>query len=376
MGSKEATVSVINDHPYEEFFATSSDLMVVLDLAGRVAQANPAFLNLVKRTTYEVAGQSLALFVHRADQSRLVAALERLAGGSLAERVELRCLLQAKDMARCDFTLTLSNQGPYVLVLGRNLDDWYQHCNAICKEHQALERLIDEQTRELQLANAEMESFSFSISHDLRAPLRAIRGFAMAIAEEQMDVLGVTGRDYLRRILANCERMTTLTDYLLQLARMSRQELRRTTVDLGAIADTLMADLQAVEPARDVTYMRQGPMMVLGDRELLFTLLQNLLDNAWKYTAKRPKANIVFFSEEVDGETIFSVADNGVGYPLALQERLFMLFQRLHDPSEYEGLGIGLPAAQCIVQRHGGRIWSECIEGVMTVFHFTLNHKG
>lgn len=345
--------------------------MVILEPTGCILQANRAFLNLVGYTLSKVAGQSLATFVHADDQPRLTLLLERLACENTPERLTLRCLAPDGEGVCCDYTLQPSSRGPYLLAVGQALDARHQRYLG----DEALEQLIDERTRDLRLANAEMESFSFSISHDLRAPLRAIRGFAMAIAEDHTNELGEAGRDYLRRILSNCERMTTLTDYLLQLARMSRQELRLTKVNMGEMADAIIADLQAVEPERTVCYTRRGAMVVKGDRELLFTMLQNLLGNAWKYTAKRPRATILFSSRKEDGETVFAVEDNGVGYPLALQERLFFLFQRLHDPNEYDGLGIGLPAAQRIIQRHGGRIWSECVEGDRTVFFFTLKGR-
>ncbi|HEY0721094.1 MAG TPA: ATP-binding protein [Gammaproteobacteria bacterium] len=356
---------------YGELFELSSDLMVIVEPTGRILEANRTFLNLVGYTLSKVAGESLAAFVHTDDLPRLTLLLERLVRENTAERLTLRCLEPDGESVCCDYTLQHSNRGPYLLAVGQVLDARHQRYQG----DEALEQLIDERTRDLRLANAEMESFSFSISHDLRAPLRAIRGFATAIAEDHLNELGAIGRDYLQRILANCERMTTLTDYLLQLARMSRQELRLTKVNLGEMADAIIADLQAVEPERRVCYTRRGAMVVKGDRELLFTMLQNLIGNAWKYTAKRPRATIVFSSRKEEGETVFSVVDNGVGYPLALQERLFFLFQRLHDPNEYDGLGIGLPAAQRIVQRHGGRIWSECIEGERTAFYFTLKNK-
>lgn len=368
----KTNVFTLPDHVKDELFELTTDLLVVIDATGLVVWANTAFSNILGYSLHEITGNYLVTFIHADDQACLAVALEQMSSGSVSEQTVLRCLTKIEPPIRCDFTLQLSTNGPYILAVGRNLDAWYQNCNCICKEADELEQIINARTHDLQQANAEMESFSLSISHDLRAPLRAIRGFTKAIDEEHGDKLGETGRDYVQRILANCERMTTLTDYLLQLARMSRQELHFTTVDLGQMADTIVANMRAVEPERIVSFSHQGSMVVEGDRDLLFTLLQNLLDNAWKYTARRTRAVIEFSSKEVDGEAIFTVADNGVGYPVVLQDRLFFLFQRLHDPQEYEGMGVGLATARRIVQRHGGRIWGECIDGEGAAFHFTL----
>lgn len=356
---------------YEEFFLVSSELMLLLDTSGHVVRANQSFLEFLGHSTQEVAGLSFSGFVVDEDRPRLDAALERVVYNSEPERIDLRCMVREKGV-HCGYTLRPSREHNHVLVTGRNYNAWYQECNTICRDYQALEGFIDERTSELKRANAELESFNFSISHDLRAPLRAIRGFSMAIAEDYHEVLGTTGNDYLRRILANCERMTTLTDYLLELSRLTRQELRNTRVDLGLMADTIMSDFLAAEPRRDVIFQRDDGMVVDGDRDLLFLLMQNLLDNAWKYSAGRDKSTIQFTTTEVDGERIFSVVDNGVGFSPSQRDKLFMLFQRLHNPEEFEGLGIGLATSQRIIKRHGGRIWAESIQGQRTVFHFTL----
>lgn len=359
-------------HIHEELFHLATDLFVILDNGGRIVRTNAPFTRLIGCSLPELAGQSLAHFTHTDDQSRLSALLNNLDSKHMSEQLDLNFLVKEQGAVRCNFTFNLSGNGHYILAIGWCYKKRAQYCDSVCKEQLELEQLVNEKTRGLQLANVEMQSFGRSISHNLRAPLRVIRGFANAIAEDYGDYLGTTGNDYVQRILSNCERITKLTEYLLQQAQMSGKELCRTRVDLGHIADTIIADMKMVEPYRDVSFSRHGHMMVEGDRELLFTLLQSLLSNAWKYTSTCPDAHIRFSSEEVDGETVFSVVDNGRGYPVAMQERLFSLSRRLHNSNEYEGLGGGLPTAQRIVQRHGGRIWAECIEGERTSFFFTL----
>ena len=359
---------------YAELFALSSDLMVVLDGTGCVVTANSAFLGLLGCSEPDVAGKRLVQFAIADDQLRFASAFDRVIDEGVGERLQLRWMLKGSNSIRCDCTLHPSRGGQYVLAIGRNIDAWHQSCNAMCKEYEALEHFIDEQTHDLKLTIAELEAFNLTVSHDLCTPLRAISGFSMAITQDYGDRLDDNGRDYLQRIRSNCERMTTLTEYLLQLSRLNRHKLRSISVDLGQIADTVITDLQAAEPKRSVLFTRKGKMVVKGDRELLSLLVQNLLVNAWKYTATRAMGEIVFSSSQVDGERIFSVVDNGVGFPNAQRDKLFILFQRLHNPDEYPGLGIGLATAQRVVQRHGGRIWAESCASEKTTFYFSLSN--
>jgi len=285
-------------------------------------------------------------------------------------------MVREDTRVRCDYTFRKSRCGRYILAIGRNLDAWHKSCNAMCRQHQALEQLIEERTHELKLAIGELEAFNLSISHDLRAPLRAINSFSHAITEDCQPLLDGVSQDYLRRIGVNCERMMTLIDNLLQLSRLGHKELQHTAVDLGKIADTIIADMQAATPHRFVRFSREDDMLVEGDRTLLFLLLQNLLENAWKYTAKCDAAIIHFGVKNKKGERVFSVSDNGVGFPVTQYNKLFMLFQRLHTPEEYDGIGIGLATAKRVVQRHSGRIWAESLEGEGAHFYFTLQTDG
>ena len=235
-----------------------------------------------------------------------------------------------------------------------------------------LERRVAERTAELEAALHELESFSYSVSHDLRAPLRAIDGFAQALAEELAPGLPEGHRHYLDRVRAAAQRMGSLIDDLLQLSRVSRHELCHEAVDLSALAREIEGELRRAQPERRVTLTVSPGMVTRGDPQLLRTALDNLLGNAWKYTSKHPAAHIAFAAEQIGGERVFVLRDDGAGFDPAFADKLFGAFQRLHAPGEFEGTGIGLATVQRIVQRHHGRIWADGAVERGATFYFTL----
>jgi len=204
---------------YQELFSLSTDLMVILDTGGCVVEANPAFLQLLGKSLHEVKGQAMARFIVDTDKEILQGAIQRMTSGSPSEQVEIGCLACESGAARCEYTLLPSACGENILAIGDTLDA----IHLPCATKQEMERLVDERTRDLKLANAQLEAFNFSLVRDLSAPLRAIKGFSRAIIEDYGDRLDSIGRDYLQRIHANSERMTMLTSYLLQLSRLGRQ---------------------------------------------------------------------------------------------------------------------------------------------------------
>lgn len=236
----------------------------------------------------------------------------------------------------------------------------------------ALEQRVVERTADLRAAMAELESFSYSVSHDLRAPLRTIDGFSLALQEDYAAALGPDGQDYLDRIRAASQRMGELIDGLLRLSRVTRSELRSEKVDLSAMARTIAADLQRTQPNRSVTFAIQDGLVANGDPQLLRVALDNLLGNAWKFTARRKDARIELRARESDRQTTYSVRDNGAGFDMAFAGKLFGPFQRLHGRDEFEGTGIGLATVQRIVRRHGGKIWGEGEVDRGASFSFTL----
>ncbi len=239
-------------------------------------------------------------------------------------------------------------------------------------------RIIEQERSALAHANRELESFAYSVSHDLRAPLRAINGFAQALEEDYGHHLNTEGRDYLRRIRRASERMGQLIDDLLMLSRVSRHQLRRQRVDLSALAQEVAAELRQLEPHRRVALELESHLTATGDPLLLRIVLENLLGNAWKYTRKQPHPRVRFGScTTPQGETAFYVQDNGAGFDMRYADKLFVAFQRLHHLHEYEGTGIGLATVARIVQRHGGRVWAEGVCDRGATFYFTLNaHDG
>lgn len=225
---------------------------------------------------------------------------------------------------------------------------------------------------QLQQAHAEMESFSYSVSHDLRAPLRSIDGFSYALLEEEGNQLDATGKDYLRRIRAASQRMSALIDAMLGLARLSRSELRRQDVNLSAKAREIAERLQQMQPERRVEVIIEEDVLAHADAQLIRSALENLLGNAWKFTGKTSAARIEFGTLKRDDETVYFVKDNGVGFDMAYAGKLFGPFQRLHTSEEFDGTGIGLATVHRIISRHGGRVWAESAVGEGAIFYFTL----
>ena len=235
-----------------------------------------------------------------------------------------------------------------------------------------LEFRVEERTAELERANKELEAFSYSVSHDLRTPLRAIDGFSLALLEDCGDQLDETGRDYLARVRSGAQRMGILIDDLLRLARVSRTSLKKELIDLSAMAEELLNDLRLDNPDRAVDVKVSPDIKASGDPHLMSIALENLLNNAWKYTGKSHQPSIEVNCCCRDGETCYFVKDNGAGFDMQYAGKLFGTFQRLHDAKEFAGTGVGLATVQRIIHRHGGKIWAESEIGKGATFYFTL----
>lgn len=261
---------------------------------------------------------------------------------------------------------------PCILALTSDVTDRKHAEEEVRSLNAELEQRVQERTAELTAANRELESFAYSISHDLRAPLRGIDGFSQLLADEYRSRLDAQGVDYLDRVRRAAQRMGTLIDDILELSRVTRQEMRRVRVDLSQMAAELLEERARTAPEHRVEVLITPDCKTFGDPQLLRVMLQNLLENAWKYSSKQPAPRIEFGQETHDGETAFFVRDNGVGFDMQYADRLFTPFQRLHRPEEFEGTGIGLATVARIVRRHGGRIWTEAAPQKGATFRFTL----
>jgi light-regulated signal transduction histidine kinase (bacteriophytochrome) len=236
-----------------------------------------------------------------------------------------------------------------------------------------LERRVAERTAELEAANRELESFAYSVSHDLRGPLRTIVSFSGMLLADHGDRLDAAGLDALRRVCASGRRMSELIDALLALSRIGRQEMRHEGVDVSALALAILEGLREGEPGRDVAVSVAPGLEARADRALLRVVLENLLGNAWKYSAGRPGARIeVRATTGADGARWFTVRDNGAGFDMAHADQLFLPFRRLHSEREFPGHGIGLATVARIVRRHGGAVRAEGRVGDGAAFSFTL----
>ena len=235
-----------------------------------------------------------------------------------------------------------------------------------------LEKRVAERTAELAAANRELETFSYSVSHDLRSPLRVLDGFSKLLQEDYAAQLTPEAREYLSHISTAAERMDQLIRGLLNFSRITQAQLRRQPVNLSAMARNIAEELHETSPQRRVRFVIVPELSVTGDPDLLRSVLQNLLGNAWKYTGKHPQANIEFGAARIGGETTFYVRDDGAGFDAENAGKVFEVFQRLHDAQEFPGNGIGLATVQRIIHRHGGRIWAEGAVEKGATFYFTI----
>ncbi len=349
--------------------------IALLDGEGRVVEANPALARILGVAPGSLPGTRLASQFLDPDVD------EALAASAIAPAT-LQLWRSDGDIRLVQVVMSQvpGDIGSDVATLAQ-LDDATDRLRAeraVRLLNRTLEARVEQRTHELTLANRELESFAYSVSHDLRAPLRTVEGFSRLLAERFGAGMGPEALDYLSRVRNAANRMDALIDALLKMSRITREPLRHARVDMSRLAEEVMAELRQGDPARAVEVEIEPGLAAGGDPALLRNLLQNLLGNAWKFTAGRSPARIRFRTDDEgarpagEGMVAFAVDDNGAGFEPAYASKLFRPFQRLHGPDEYEGHGIGLATVRRIVERHGGTIGAEGRVGEGATFRFTL----
>ncbi|MFD2113265.1 sensor histidine kinase [Thiorhodococcus fuscus] len=351
------------------------DGILISDGEGRILQVNAQMERLFGYERAELIGQAVEMLVpqplrsrheeYRADYMR-----ERTAR-AMAPGIRLQGV--RKDGSALPLAISLSTvetpQGsPLVISDIRDISEIQATEDAL---RDALEQTATA-NRELIATNHELEAFSYSVSHDLRAPLRALDGFSAILVKTYADRIDATGQDYLGRIRAAAQHMGELIDDILSLSRITRIELQRERIDLSAMAREILADLHASEPDRKIETRIEPELNAYADARLIHVALQNLLANAWKFTSKTQTARIEFGCQETDEGPAFFVRDNGAGFDMAYADKLFGAFQRLHQNSDFPGTGIGLATVQRVIRKHGGQIWAKAAVGQGASFHFTI----
>ncbi len=364
---------------YRDVVESVNEILFQTDTGGHVTFLNRAWGHTTGFDARLTIGQSLLDFVSEEDRIRVD---QRLRG--IREGYE--------DIAQFEFRLRTHSNGPrWVEATIRPLRDTYDHVvgssgtlDDITARKEAeqsqrdlnreLEARVRVRTAELEASNRELEAFSYSVSHDLRAPLRAIDGFAQIVSEDYAPRLDETGREYLQRIRIATQRMARLIDDLIDLARLTRQTMKREEVNLSQIVDQILTELRQEDPARHIEAHVEPNLIAAADRALIRVALENLLRNAWKFTSRRDVAQIQFHAEMRERQIVYCVTDNGAGFDMSFASKLFLPFHRLHGISEFAGTGIGLATVQRVIQRHEGRVWAESAPEKGASFYFTLSH--
>jgi PAS domain S-box-containing protein len=361
---------------YRELIENAHDLVYVHDLMGNFLAINRSAEHTIGYTREEAMHMNIADIVAPEDLERAINLMMGVARGEepppafeadvfTKDGQRLTLEINARPVFRGDSTVAV--QG-----VARDVTEKRRAAVEIRALNDALEQRVRERTAELEAANAELEAFGYSVSHDLRGPLRVIEGFSRMLIDDYGASLDDAGRQYIDRVQASSQRMAQLIQDLLNLSRITRNAIQRRPVDLAPLAQSVAAELQLSQPDRVVEFVIAPHAIASGDPSMLRILVENLLGNAWKYTGKHASARIEFGTRRQGGELIYYVKDDGAGFDMEYVHKLFRPFQRLHLASEFDGTGIGLATVERIVRRHGGRVWAEAAVERGATFYFTL----
>jgi PAS domain S-box-containing protein len=356
---------------------TVSDAILSVDLSFRIQTWNRAAARLYGWSEAEALGQISRHLLQTEYLGRSHAEIDRILQEDGAWRGELRQCNRSGDIVLIESSIATIrdhyDHHPIGYVFVNHDVTARKAAEAeVLRLNAELEQRVQERTAQLEATNRELASFAYSVSHDLRAPLRGIDGFSNALAQEYSARLDETGLHYLSRIRSSVERMGGLIDGILLLSRLTRREIRMEAVDMSALAHEVVELQSAQESHPGAEVVIDPDLHVYADRSLLRSLLENLLGNALKFSGGQPAPFVELGKTDIDGEMVYYVRDNGVGFDMAYADKLFSPFQRLHRAGEFPGFGIGLATVQRIVNRHGGRIWAQAAEGAGATFYFTL----
>ncbi|HXN48071.1 MAG TPA: ATP-binding protein [Bryobacteraceae bacterium] len=375
---KRAVEALRESNEYmENLFNHANAPIIVWDPELRIKRFNHAFEDLTGRRAASVLGEDVGILFPPSERGRSMELIRRTLKGEGLEVVEIpiaRADGSVRDVLWNSATiLAADGQTPVAAIAqGQDITERKEAEESIRRLNADLEQRVRDRTVQLEAANSELEAFSYSVSHDLRAPLRGIDGWSLALLEDYRDKLDDQGKEYLGYIRSDTQHMGQLIDDLLGLSRVTRDRMERTLVDLTAVSQTVVARLREAQPNVQVEFEVQGGLTAWCDAGLIEIALTNLIGNAWKFSSTRPVARIEFGRTEVDGRSAFFVRDNGVGFDMTYADKLFGVFQRLHKATEFPGTGIGLAIVQRVVHRHGGRVWAESTLGGGATFFFTF----
>jgi PAS domain S-box-containing protein len=362
-----------SEEKYRRIVENTTNVIMVTKPNGIISYLSPSSNEIIGYAPEELVGTNPMIF-HPEDVKKVQQALSKALQGEKGFNFEYRILTKTGDVKWISHSwspIFIDNKIQSIISVIADITERKTTENKIKKLNENLMR----RSIELAVANKELETFSYSVSHDLRAPLRSIDGFSQALLEDYGKTLDQNGKEYLQRVRKATQRMEQLIDDMLRLSRLTRVEMAMQKVDLSPIASTIIDDLKKTDPGRKVTCIIDEKLIAEGDANLLYILLENLLGNAWKFTKKCKQAEIEFGKTKHNQETVFFIRDNGAGFDMKYANKLFIPFQRLHDDTDYPGTGIGLGIVSRIIHRHNGRIWAEAEENKGATFYFTIGGK-